>query len=91
MRGEVVEGGAGAVARFVGDGAEAGLAAGDGDAFGQVTARGGGPLFSFAPSLPRAARVGGGARSVLVAAYLALVAGHFATLAPCRRGSHVVG
>ena len=40
--GGVVEGGAGAVARFVGDGARVGVAAGDGGAFGQVAAHGGG-------------------------------------------------
>lgn len=41
LGGWVVEGSAGAVARFVGDGARVGLVAGDGGAFGQVVARSG--------------------------------------------------
>ena len=36
--GAVAEGGSGAVARFVGDGVEVGLVAGDGGSFGEVAA-----------------------------------------------------
>ena len=80
--GEVVEGGAGAVARFVGDGTRVGLVAGDGGAFGQVAAHEAVGVLVRAP-FPRAVGVGeehvdpgGGGQ--------ALVAGHFAPLVPGR-------
>ena len=64
--------------------------AGDGGAFGQVAARGGGWCSRSCP-FPRAVGVGEGARPVPVAAPLALVAGHFAPLVPGQSAHRAVG
>ena len=84
-----VEGGAGAVARFVGHGARAGLVAGDEGAFGQGTDRDGG---SCSHSLRLSKGCGGGLRThpVPVTAPLAPVAGHFTPSSPCHRSCRAV-
>lgn len=90
LGGWVVEGSAGAVARFVGDGVEVGLVAGGGGAFGQVAARGGG-WCSRSLRLPKGCGVGEQHARLAVAAPLALVAGHFAPLVPGQGAHRAVG
>lgn len=78
--GSVAEGGSGAVARFVGDGVEVGLVAGDGGSFGKVSADE--PVGVFVgSSLPWA--VGVSEEHLHASAWgEALVAGHFPALVP---------
>ena len=85
----VVEGGSGAVARFVGDGVEEGLVAGDGGSFGQVAADE--PVSVFVgSSLPGA--VGVSEEHLHASAWgEALVAGHFPALVPGQCTHRLVG
>ena len=85
----VVEGGSGAVARFVGDGVEEGLVAGDGGSFGQVAADE--PVSVFVgSSLPGA--VGVSEEHLHASAWCeALVAGHFPALVPGQCTHRLVG
>ena len=87
--GAVAEGGSGAVARFVGDGVEVGLVAGDGGSFGQVAADE--PVGVFVgSSLPGAVGV---SEEHLHAGVVgeALVAGHFPALVPGQCAHRLVG
>ena len=87
--GAVAEGGSGAVARFVGDGVEVGLVAGDGGSFGQVAADE--PVGVFVgSSLPGA--VGVSEEHLHAGAWgEALVAGHFPALVPGQCAHRLVG
>ncbi len=87
--GAVAEGGSGAVARFVGDGVEVGLVAGDGGSFGKVAADE--PVGVFVgSSLPGAVGV---SEEHLHAGVVgeALVAGHFPSLVPGQCAHRLVG
>ena len=87
--GAVAEGGSGAVARFVGDGVEVGLVAGDGGSFGKVAADE--PVGVFVgSSLPGAVGV---SEEHLHAGVVgeALVAGHFPALVPGQCAHRPVG
>ena len=87
--GVVAEGGSGVVARFVGDGVEVGLVAGDGGSFGQVAADE--PVGVFVgSSLPGAVGVSEEHLHAGVAGE-ALVAGHFTALVPCQCAHRLVG
>ena len=80
LGGVVAEGGSGAVARFVGDGVEVALVAGDGGSFGQVAADE--PVGVFVgSSLPGAVGVSEEHVHAGVVGE-ALVAGYFPTLVP---------
>ena len=87
--GAVAEGGSGAVARFVGDGVEVGLVAGDGGSFGKVAADE--PVGVFVgSSLPGAVGV---SEEHLHAGVVgeALMAGHFWALVPGQCAHRLVG
>ena len=87
--GAVAEGGSGAVARFVGDGVEVGLVAGNGGSFGQVAADE--PVGVFVgSSLPGAVGVSEEHLHAGVAGE-ALVAGHFPALVPGQCAHRPVG
>ena len=87
--GAVAEGGSGSVARFVGDGVEVGLVAGDGGSFGQVAADESIGVF-VGSSLPWA--VGVSEEHLHASAWgEALVAGHFPSLVPGQCAHHPVG
>ena len=87
--GAVAEGGSGAVARFVGDGVEVGLVAGDGGSFGQVAADE--PVGVFVgSSLPGAVGVSEEHLHARVVGE-ALVAGHFPALVPGQCAHRLVG
>ena len=87
--GAVAEGGSGAVARFVGDGVEVGLVAGDGGSFGQVAANASVGVF-VGSSLPGA--VGVSEKHLHASAWgEALVTGHFPSLIPCQCSHHSFG
>ena len=87
--GAVAEGGSGAVARFVGDGVEVGLVAGDGGSFGQVAADESVGVF-VGSSLPWA--VGVSEEHLHASAWgEALVAGHFWALVPCQCSHRALG
>ena len=87
--GAVAEGGSGAVARFVGDGVEVGLVAGDGGSFGQVAAVESVGVV-VGSSLPCA--VGVSEEHLHASAWgEALVAGHFWALVPCQCSHRALG
>ena len=87
--GAVAEGGSGAVARFVGDGVEVGLVAGDGGSFGQVAADESVGVF-VGSSLPGAVGVSEEHVHAGVVGE-ALVAGHFSALVPGQCAHRPVG
>lgn len=87
--GAVAEGGSGAVARFVGDGVEVGLVAGDGGSFGKVSADESVGVF-VGSSLPGAVGVSEEHVHAGVVGE-ALVAGHFPALVPGQCAHRPVG